>query len=798
MVISYNWLLEYLPESLSVQELSSILTSIGLEVEHVETVETIKGSLEGLVIGEVLTCAKHPNADKLSVTTVSIGGDTPLNIVCGAPNVAASQRVVVAPVGAKVHPVTGDAFEIKKAKIRGEASEGMICAEDEIGLGASHNGIMVLPENAAIGALAKDYFNVPAPQYAIHIGLTPNRSDAMSHIGVAKDVCAYLTHHKGKKFEIKKPEITIHNLPDAEPIKINIHDTIACPRYCGLSISNIAVGESPDWLKQKLNTIGVRSINNVVDITNFVLHEFGQPLHAFNADAIKGNEVNVRLATAGSKFKTLDEKEITLTANDLMICNDAAPMCLAGVYGGADSGVTATTKNVFLESAYFNPSFIRRTSLHHGLRTDAATHFEKGVDMDNVIPALLRAAQLLVEIAGATVSSKIVEKYPAPLTKSVVNTTYTYINKLSGKDYPQKAVDTILNALGFDLNIDGDKMEIFVPSNKVDVTQPADIVEEIVRIDGLDNIIIPEKLNISLLPTQPNDRRLKEKCAELLCGEGLQEIVTNSVTNSSYYPGNENLVKMINSLSSELDIMRPSMLESGLEVISYNVNRRNNHLALFEFGKTYRTENGSYKEEEQMAMWFTGNVMEASWNAKAKPFDNNYIKGIIQNLFVRNGIEKLVVSYDYSGVLWKYKNQPIAQLLNADDALLKKFDIKQEVFFAIVYWEQFVKAASAHKIKYSEVPKFPSMQRDLAIVLDKSVTYQQVQQVTEQLNIQSLKEYDLFDVFENEKLGTGKKSYALSYTFQLNDRTLTDAEIEQHIQTLIKNYETKLNAVIRK
>jgi phenylalanyl-tRNA synthetase beta chain len=798
MVISYNWLLEYLPDPLPINELSNILTSIGLEVEHIETVETIKGSLEGLVIGEVLTCEKHPNADKLSVTTVSIGGETPLNIVCGAPNVAAGQRVVVAPVGVKVHPVSGEAFEIKKAKIRGADSEGMICAEDEIGLGTDHQGIMVLPADAPLGTWAKDYFNIPAPEFAIHIGLTPNRSDAMSHIGVARDVGAYLTHHRGGQYEINKPLITLNQFPDAAPVKVNILDADACPRYCGLSITGVTVGESPDWLKRKLNTIGVRSINNIVDITNFVLHEYGQPLHAFNADAISGNEVNVKLANAGSKFKTLDEKEITLTATDLMICNAQEPMCLAGVYGGAYSGVTAETKTIFLESAYFHPSFIRRSSLHHGLRTDAATHFEKGVDMNNVVPALLRAATLIIELAGGTISSNIVDNYPVALTPVTVNTTYDYINKLSGKDYPKEAVNTILAALGFELNINGNALSVLVPSNKTDVLQPADIVEEIVRIDGLDNIIIPEKLNIALLPSQPNDRRLKEKCAEMLCGEGLQEIVTNSVTNSNYYPGNEQLVKMINSLSSELDIMRPSMLESGLEVISYNLNRKNSHLALFEFGKAYTTENSAYREEEQLALWFTGNAVQSSWNAKAKPFDLSYVKGIIQNLFTRNGISKLTVSYESDAVLWKYKNQPIASISKTGSDRLKTFDVKQDVFFAVVYWEQFLKAAGLHKIKYTEVPKFPSMQRDLAIVLDKTITYQQVQQATEQLNIQSLQDYDLFDVFENEKIGADKKSYALSYTFQLHDRTLTDVEIEQHMQALIKTYETKLNAMIRK
>jgi phenylalanyl-tRNA synthetase beta chain len=611
-------------------------------------------------------------------------------------------------------------------------------------------------------------------------------------------VCAYLSHHRQGNYEIKKPTIDLPALPDSSMVKVNIYNAEACLRYCGLSLTNITVGESPEWLKTKLNTIGVRSINNIVDITNFVLHEFGQPLHAFDADAVTGNEVNVRLAASGEIFKTLDEKNITLTANDLMICNAEKAMCLAGVYGGAESGVTEKTKNVFLESAYFHPSFIRRSSLHHGLRTDAATHFEKGVDMENVIPALLRAAQLMTTIAGAKIASKISDTYPQPLSKTIVTTTYSYINKLSGKDYSQKTVNTILSALGFNIVIENDNLKVEVPFNKVDVLQPADIVEEIVRIDGLDNIIIPEKLNIALLPTKPNDRKLKEKCAEMLCGEGLQEIVTNSVTNSNYYSNQTNLVKMINSLSSELDILRPSMLESGLEVISYNVNRKNNALALFEFGKTYCIENETYKEEEQLAMWFTGNALEASWREKAKPFDSFYVKGILQNLFLRNGIAKLKVSYENDVILWKYKNQTIAQLVKTNDDTLKKFDIKQDVYFAIVYWEVFVNAANAHQIKYAEVPKFPAMQRDLAIVLDKEITYQQVQQATEQLNIPSLKTFDLFDVFENEKLGADKKSYALNYTFQLSDRTLTDAEIEQHIEALIKTYETKLKATIRK
>jgi len=797
MIISYKWLAEYLPEPLSLNDLNNILTSIGLEVEQTEPVEKVKGSLEGLVIGEVLSCEKHPNADKLSVTTVNIGANMILPIVCGAPNVAAGQKVIIAPVGTKIHPLKGDSFEIKKAKIRGEVSEGMICAQDEIGLGEDHNGIMVLPADAKTGTLAREFFQLPEADTAIHIGLTPNRSDAMSHIGVAKDVCAYLSHHHHKNAMVKKPVLTAPATGKTSEIAVEIKNVDACSRYCGLTLKNVHVKESPEWLKERLQTIGLRSINNIVDITNFVLHEYGQPLHAFDADKIEGKKVIVQLATVDSKFKTLDEKEIALTANDLMICDTHKPMCLAGIYGGANSGVTEKTTSIFLESAYFNPSFIRKSSLHHGLRTDAAQHFEKGVDINNLLPALIRAAQLMTEYANAEITSDIIDIYPAPFQPRTVKTSYSYIKKLSGKAYSNEAVKTILTSLGFELTENNDALNITVPSNKTDVTEPADIVEEIVRIDGLDNIVIPEKLNIALLPSRENDRKLKEKCAEMLCGEGLQEIVTNSVTNEKYYPEAEHLVKMINSLSSELNVMRPSMLESGLEVILYNSNRKNSNLAFFEFGKIYKQQE-RYTEEEQLALWFTGDAVSASWNQKQKSFDLFYVKGILQNLFSRNGITKLASGYENETVRWKYKNQLLAQLQPVAEKKLKEFDIKQPVYFAFVNWEVFVKAAMSTKIRYAEVPKFPSVQRDLALVLDKTVSYEDVQKTTEQLNIQSLQDYKLFDVFENEKLGLNKKSYALSYTFQLADRTLTDVEIEHHIQQLVTAYETKLQATIRK
>lgn len=802
MIISYKWLQQYLPEALPVAELSRILTSIGLEVEGVETVEAVKGSLEGLVIGEVLTCERHPNADKLSVTTVNVGKEAPLNIVCGAPNVAAGQKVVVATVGTTVFPTEGEPFLIKKAKIRGADSEGMICAEDEIGLGKSHAGIMILPPDVPVGLLAKTYFNIPEPDFAIHIGLTPNRSDAMSHIGVARDICAYLTHHRGVKVSPKQPEISLPASSGSMKIGVFVEAAEACPRYLGICIDNVKVGESPEWLKQYLNTIEVRSINNVVDITNFVLHEFGQPLHAFDADKITGNEVHVRFLPEGTKFTTLDDKERTLQGHDLMICDAEKGMCIAGVFGGANSGVSETTTRIFLESAYFHPTFIRRTSLHHGLRTDAATHFEKGVDSNNLLPALQRAAAMIAEIAGGKIASEVIDVYPRVIEPVHVSFTYEYINKVCGKDYSAATIKEILLALNFVIEKeDAAGLTVLVPSNKTDVLQPADIAEEVLRIDGLDNVAIPERLNISLTKALPNDRKQREKIADELCGLGFQEIVTNSIVNSKYYPERTDLVRMLNSLSNELDVMRPSMLESGLEVISYNVNRKNADLLLFELGKTYSKSEEKYNEQMVLAIWATGNMQTAQWNQKALASDIFYLKGVLQTLIAQNGIKSAQLSYEeVNGSLtavWKWKNQVLVTISEVPAKRLQEFEIKQTVYYAEINWTLWVTAAAANKIVYAEVPKFPAVQRDLAIVLDKAVTYNEVKKITEQQKIAFLQTFDLFDVFESEKLGAGKKSYALSYTFQLQDRTLTDAEIEAVMKDLMQAYKNKLQAQIR-
>lgn len=801
MQIAYSWLLDYLPQPVSIEALSKILTSIGLEVEGYEKAEAIPGGLEGLVIGQVMTCVPHPNADKLKITTVDIGGPAVLPVVCGAANVAAGQKVVVAPVGATVYPTSGTPFPIKKAKIRGEASEGMICAEDEIGLGTSHEGIMVLPGDAVVGTAAKDYFNIPESDYTIHIGLTPNRSDGNSHIGTARDVCAYLSHHTGNRQEVRYPETTVTGAAtDSLPMNIEILNPEACPRYAGISISGVSIGPSPEWLTERLKTIGVRAINNVVDITNYVLHEYGQPLHAFDYDRITGNKIAVGFLPEGTKFMALDDKERSLRSEDLMIQDATHGIAMAGVFGGAGTGVSDATTNIFLESAYFNPRTIRRTSMHHGLRTDAATHFEKGVDMEMVIPALKRAAALITELAGGQIASAVYDVYPQQLAAHTITVKYSYINNICGKEYTAATVDTILTALGFRiLNKTAETLELEVPSNKTDVKQPADIAEEVLRIDGLDNVAIPTRLNISLhRRPAPAARKWKERIAAYLSSAGLQEIVTNSITNSRYYGEDVPVVKMINNLSSELDIMRPAMLESGLEVIAYNANRKAQDLKLYEFGNIYTQDGvGKYNQSAKLALWISGNTSTQHWQHGANAADIYYLKGIINNMFNLCGISKIQESVDDGLLSWKRGKNLIARALPVAAGKLKAFDIKQDVFYAEIDIQAFVEAAETVKIRYSELPKFPSMRRDLALVLDKNVPYSKVAAIADARKWEALKNYELFDVFESEKIGKDKKSLALSFTFQLKERTLTDEEVDTMMQELIGLYQKDLQAIIR-
>lgn len=800
MKIAYNWILSYLPKPIAIEELSRILTSIGLEVEGIEKVEKIKGSLKDLVIGEVLSCEPHPNADKLKITNVTIG-DEPLQIVCGAPNVAQGQKVVVAPVGATVYPLDGQSFPIKKAKIRGEESFGMICAEDEIGLGLSHEGIMVLPEDAPVGTLAAKYFNIPAAEEVLEIGLTPNRSDAMSHVGVARDVAAYLTHHtKNARYGVVWPQANMPIKNADLPISVRVEDIEACPRYLGVTIANISVGPSPNWLQQRLMSIGIRPINNIVDVTNFVLHELGQPLHAFDYDKISGKEIIVRKAAEGEKFVTLDEKERTLQVQDLLICDSEKALCLAGIYGGLGSGVTESTKNIFLESAYFDAKTIRKSSMAHGLRTDAATHFEKVVDFKMVESALKRAATLIVEVAGGKVASDMIDVYPKKIDHRIISANYKYINNLCGKNFEPFVIDDVLVALGFKLkNKHGDQFEVVVPGNKTDVFQPADLAEEILRIDGLDNVPMSGKISFALnTRPEPSSRKWKEKIANHLCQTGMHEIITNSITNSAYYPHSKGLVKMLNSLSSELDVMRPQLLESGLEVLAYNINRKQQDLMLFEIGNVYQERSvGKYNQLAKLGIWLTGNSQPNNWQSKPSAQSIYFAKGIIERLFQVCGIKKSTESEFEGKIIWTRGKQELASAQIVNTEQLKQFDIKQDVYYIEADINALVEAAEQTKTKYSELPKYPAMTRDLALIVNRDVSYQQIAEIAQSQKSELFQGYELFDVFESEKIGSDKKSLALSFTFQNKEKTLTDKEVDEMMQKFIKDFEKGVNASIR-
>ncbi len=808
MTISYNWLSGYLPEKIEPEKLSRILTSIGLEVESMHVYESIKGGLKGLVTGVVLTCEKHPDADKLKLTTVNIGVAVPLQIVCGAANVEVGQKVIVATVGSTIYPVSGDPITLKKAKIRGVESQGMICAEDEIGLGSSHDGIMVLPAGTEPGKPVSELYNI-SEDHIIEIGLTPNRMDAMSHLGVARDVCAYLTHHNKKETRVVSPfKNTFKPDSNEHAVEVLIENENDCRRFAGVYISNITVAESPQWLKQRLESIGLKPISNIVDITNFILHETGQPLHAYDAASIKGNKVIVRSAKKGEKFKTLDEKERVLKPNDLMVCNAEEGMCMAGVYGGLYSGVTAATKNIFLESAWFSPEAIRKTSVGHGLRTDAATRFEKGVDISNTVNVLKRAAEMIKDICGGEISSNLVDIYPHPAEKVSVGLKHHYLKKLSGKNYHSETVKNILTALGFEIQKDNmDELWVNVPFSKPDISMPADIVEEIMRIDGLDNIEIPSSISISPSVDVHAERiALKEKTANYLTGLGFSEIFTNSLTTSSYYPEEvlKTAVKLINSLSAGLDIMRPSMMETGLEVMAHNINRKNNRLQLFEFGKTYSTiALGEYTEQTHLSLYITGNITETGWQQKPTRADFFYLKGVVEKLLALCGNAKPAYEIEAQPgfdeyIAIKIKNRTIgyAGKINAKKAAAQ--DVKETVFYADLYWDELVAIQKEENIQYSEIPKFPMVERDLALVVDKGVSYADLEKAVAGAKIAQLRSVRLFDVFESEKLGANKKSMAVNFTFLDETKTLTDKEIEAMMEKITGLYQKNLGAEIRK
>ncbi|WP_026896709.1 phenylalanine--tRNA ligase subunit beta [Daejeonella oryzae] len=799
MKISYKWLKQYIQTEKTPEEISLILTDIGLEVESLEKVQTIPGGLEGLVIGFVKECSQHPNADRLKVTKVDVGNSQDVQIVCGANNVAAGQKVVVATVNTIVYPTKGEPFKINKSKIRGEVSEGMICAEDEIGLGSDHAGIMVLAEDALVGSKAKEYFKLD-DDYLFEIGLTPNRADAASHLGVARDLAAYLG------LTLNMPDVSSfitdsHDLP----IPVIVEDEAACPRYSSITISGITIQESPEWLKDKLNVIGVRPINNVVDVTNFVLHDLGQPLHAFNADAITSGKVVVKKCDEGTIFKTLDGIERKLSAEDLMICNAEEPMCIAGVFGGESSGVNEQTKNIFLESAWFNPVSVRKTSKRHGLKTDASFRFERGTDPEMTIFALKRAALLIKEIAGGYVSSAVSDFYPAPAEPFRVNLIYKNADRLIGKEIPHEEIKSILTGLGIQISAEtAEGLSLEVPAYKVDVTREVDVIEEILRIHGYNNIEIPTQIRASLnYSVKPDREVVQNSIADLLTSNGYNEILSNSLTKSAYSSDLDQAVRILNPLSTDLDVMRQSLLFSGLEAISYNQNRRNADLKLYEFGKIYSLGTESYKENQRLSIFISGNKETANWSKPEQKTDFYSLKAVVDALISRLNIKGLIpfdseVKNLQNGLSYRKGEKSLVDFGKVSKQALKKLDISSDVFYADFDWDMILKVIRNNKIAYKEVSKFPAVRRDLSMLLNKDITFNKLKHIAQKTEKNLLKDVNVFDVYEGDKLPEGKKSYALSFVLQDEEKTLTDKQIDSIMDKLILNFEKEAGAEIRR
>jgi phenylalanyl-tRNA synthetase beta chain len=817
MKISYNWLKDYLNLDIEPGKLSVILTGIGLEVEAMEEWESVKGGLKGVVIGEVLTCKKHPDADKLTVTSVNIGASEPLHIVCGAPNVAVGQKVPVAIAGTVLFK--GDeSLEIKKSKIRGEVSEGMICAEDELGLGTLHEGIMILDKNAVPGTPASEYFEI-VKDFVFEIGLTPNRIDSGSHFGVARDLAAYLNINEGKTARAELPSVTGFK-PDNNdnPYDVVIENTTDCPRYTGITISGIKIGESPEWLKNKLKAIGLNPINNVVDITNFVQHEIGQPLHAFDADKIEGKKVTIRNLPDKSKFITLDEAERSLSARDLMICNAKEGMCIAGVFGGIKSGVTDSTKNIFLESAYFNPVSIRKTARRHGLNTDASFRFERGADPEITSWALKRAIMLIKEIAGGKISSDIVDIYPKKIDRAKVEVSYRDIDRLIGKQIDHNIIKKILVHLDIKiLNEEEDNMTLEIPLYRVDVHREADVVEEILRIYGYNNVEIDSHVNSTLSYTEkPDKEKIINLISDLLTANGFTEIMCNSLNPSSFYENGDffkdQLVMLANPLSSDLNAMRQSLLYGGLSSVVWNINHQNPDLKLYEFGNIYFFRNSGksspvvddYIEKRSLDIFISGNNATQRWNYKTNPTDFFNLKSTVEIIFARLGLKPEDLAgnesdnkYFSESLTYIFKNKLIAETGRISKEYLIKFDIDQDVYYAHIEWDFLLDLIKDHSISYQELPKYPWVRRDLALLIDKNVKFGQIRDIAFKTEKYILQSVDLFDVYESEGLGQNKKSYAVSFILRDDLKTLTDKNIEKTMNNLISAFEKELNARIR-
>ena len=804
MKLSYNWLKRYIDIDLDPQALSTILTDIGLEVEGLDEVETIKGGLKGVLVGHVEECTKHPNADKLSLTKVNIGDLELKQIICGAPNVAAGQKVLIATIGTVLYDDKGESFKIKKGKIRGELSEGMICAEDELGLGDNHDGIMVLPEDVPVGTQASDYFQVES-DYVFDIGLTPNRSDATSHLGVARDLGAYLKINQGWTGTIKDPDLSAFKVDENQSaLKITVEDAAACPRYSGVSISDITIKPSPKWMQDLLTAIGVRPISNVVDITNFILHEYGQPLHAFDAKKIGGQEIIVKKLPEGTPFLSLDEKERKLHPQDLMICDgSSAPMCIGGVFGGLTSGVSDSTTDIFLEAAHFDPGHIRRSSTRHLLRTDAAQVFEKGSDPAITIQALERAALLLKEHAGAKVTSEIVDIYPEPIERKAIHLNYSTVTAAIGTELTQEEMHDILRAMDMELKpVDDNSLLVMVPTDKADVTREVDLIEEILRIYGFNKVPIPSRLNAAITyQNYPTRRQVLNKLADFLADNGFNEMMGMSLIESARYESVDEAVAINNTSNIHLDIMRPDALVSGLKSVAHNLNYKQNHLKLFEIGKSYKTKEEGFDERGFLSMYMTGSTPD-SWQAKGKSADFYELKKWVELLLSKAKLsgyqtKEVAAPFDY-GLEYHRGPSTLVRLGSVQRSILKKAGISVPVFYAEFSLKALLKGGQKSNLQVEEISKLPSVERDLSLVLPKRVAFSEVLRIAKATDKKLMKDVSLFDVYENEaQLGEGKKAYAVKFRFQDMNKTLKDKEVEKVMSALQKNFEEKLGAEIR-
>lgn len=835
MNISYKWLREYVETDLTAQQVADALTSAGLEVEGVEEVQSVKGGLEGLWIGKILTCEPHPNSDHMHICTVDVAQGEPLQIVCGAPNVAAGQKVIVAVIGTKLYD--GDeCFTIKRSKLRGVESMGMICAEDEIGIGTDHNGIIVLPDDAIVGTPAAKYYNIES-DYIIEVDITPNRADACSHYGVARDLYAWLVQN-GYKTSLKRPSCDDFQVNDNSlPISIEVQNTEACPRYCAVSLTGCQVKESPEWLQNKLRVIGLRPINNIVDITNYIMMAYGQPLHCFDADMIQGNKVIVKTMPEGTPFVTLDGEEHKLSDRDLAICNANEPMCIAGVFGGKGSGTYDSTVNVLLESAYFNPTWIRKSARRHGLSTDASFRFERGIDPNGQIYALKQAAILAKELAGAKVSMQIVDVYPNPLPDFNVSLKYAYVDSLIGKHIPAEIIKRIVTSLEMKIQSEtADGLELIVPAYRVDVQRPCDVVEDILRIYGYNNIEIPTTLksSLSVKGDQDKSHKLQNIIGEQLAGGGFREILNNSLQRGAYYGGlesykSENLVKLLNPLSQDLNSMRQTLLFGGLESIARNINHKNADLKFFEFGNCYKFQAekrcadiipgvsssrdpevikhvlDAYSEDYHLGLWITGKRVSGSWAHADEESSFYELKAHVMNILSRLGVPfgMLVFAegnsdiYDKSIQVQNRGGKVLVEMGIVSHKILKSMGISAPVYFADLRWKQLMKAIKSQKVTYTEISKFPAVSRDLALLLDDSIEFEQIEKIAYQTEKKLLKGVKLFDVYEGNKLPQGKKSYAVNFILQDNEKTLNDKQIDSIMQKLIANLTTQLHAELR-